>query len=241
MTTMKSRLAVVAGLAVAVVTVWVAAVGGVSAGTSSSMAREPATHVGAPAGGGSPGATTAVSQPGGASQTAGPPASLVGSFKALRRPAQAGDALPASADFGRPLTATGAPNAQDGIKPELSRLVGRPGGKPVWIVPGVSGVCIVLSEGGAACGPALGGHGAERVGIFMALVPVNGDPPTGQGILPDGATIDAVDKDGKPVAGLAISGQAYSLPAGTASFTLHLEDGTTDTETLPTARPPAAP
>jgi hypothetical protein len=239
MKTRKLRLAAVGGLAVAVM-VGVTGAGRFAhdgaAGSSSSVAQEPGTQVAAPARGGSrAGATAAVSQ------TATPPASLVASFTALRRPAQAADALPATAALGRPLTATGGPEDQYGIKRELSRLVGRPGGAPVWIVPGSNGVCIVLSDGGSGCGPALGKDGAERVGTFMVLVPVNGDAPTAQGILPDGATIDAVDNDGNPVAGLAVSGQAYSLPAGTASFTLHLKDGTTDTETLPTARPRAAP
>jgi hypothetical protein len=240
MNSVKPRLAALGGLAVTVV-VGVAVAGGFShdgpAKTSPpSVAQDRPTHVAASAPGGSPtGATVA------ASQTAAPAAGLVASFAAMRRPVQAEDRLPATSGVARAPSGSDTPQGQYGIKPELGRIAGRPGGAPVWLVPGATGVCIVLSDGAGGCGPALGKDGAERVGMFTVLVPVNGGPPTVQGVLPDGATIDAVDKNGKTVQGTEVSGQAYSLPAGTASFTLHLKDGTTDTNTLPTATPPAAP
>lgn len=130
-------------------------------------------------------------------------------------------------------TPAGGVGSQFGVNVALSRLAGRPGGAPVWFIPGSSGGCILDAGGGGGCGPTDGPNGIARRGIFIVRVPVNGGAPTVQGVLPDGATVHAIGAAGSAIVGVQQSGQAYALPPGTAGFTIRLKDGRTISEPMP--------
>ncbi|HEU0316032.1 MAG TPA: hypothetical protein VFR49_01815, partial [Solirubrobacteraceae bacterium] len=170
------------------------------------------------------------------------PSGLAAGFAMLRRAQSASDMPAAFLLQAVQPTPTSGVGSRFGVNPALTRLAGKPGGAPVWLVPGSSGACLLDASGGGGCGPTAGSKGIARQGIYLVRVPVNGDPPTARGILPDGATVQAVDSTGSPIAGVQESGQAYALPPGTASFTIHFKDGSTINEPMPASgAPPPGP
>lgn len=245
MTRVSSRLRLAGAV------VLVAAVGAIaytsrrSAGSAASNAT--VSYAAASSGGVAlPAAATTTSSPTFIGQSASPepstiPSSLAGGFAMLRRGQSASD-VPAANLLTSVQQTPGGPASRFGVNAALSRLAGSPGGAPVWFIPGSSGGCLLDASGGGGCGPTEGPKGIAKQGIFTVRVPVNGGAPTVQGILPDGATVQAIGSTGSAIPGVQQSGQAYSLPPGTVSFTIHLKDGSTMNQPMPpTGALPTAP
>lgn len=75
-----------------------------------------------------------------------------------------------------------------GVNPSLGREAGSVGNQHLWLVPGSSGSCLELGDGGSACGS---NAVTEHRGLWLMLKPVSGAVPTIYGIVPDGATVSA--------------------------------------------------
>jgi hypothetical protein len=164
--------------------------------------------------------------PGGSASS--PPRSLTSAFRVLRRTRQARDALPTA---GTAAMRT-APARHWGVNPGLSRSMGTVGGTRIWLVPGSIGSCIDgLGAGGSACGP--NGLIAER-GLMGALVPVNGGAPSIIGVVPDGASVTAINADGSHGPVLR-DGNVYSISGdpNLSGFTIQDVSGKTFTTSAP--------
>lgn len=165
------------------------------------------------------------------------PATLAAAFSDLRRAATRQDEMPANAAMS--VEAVGSlPGHQYGLNLAHARRIGAPGGTPVWLVPGATGSCITLNQGGGGCGP---NSDVETRGLINAQVPVNGDPAVVYGILPDGASITSTDAHGQSHS-VAMTGRAFALSATTSTgFTIKQADGHDDTNGMPGGMPPPAP
>lgn len=158
------------------------------------------------------------------------PSGLSDAFAALRAGRQSSDALSGAAATA--ISNTGA-FAHYGVNPSLSRLVGSLGGAPVWLAPGSTGSCLVLSSGASVCGP---NETIAQRGIAIALVPTSGASATVEGVVPDGASVTTSS------APVSLSGQVFSVSAANATtYTIHTPAGGTITQPLPTGKPPASP
>jgi hypothetical protein len=163
------------------------------------------------------------------------PSSLSSAFAALRRDRQSSDALTGAAASA---ISGGGDFAHYGVNPSLSRLVGSVSGAPVWLVPGSSGSCLVLSSGASACAA---NEIVTQQGVVIAMVPTSGAPATVEGIVPDGASVTTINTAGAQTP-VPLSGQAFSVSAADAtSFTIHTVSGGTVVQPLPTGKPPAGP
>ncbi len=163
------------------------------------------------------------------------PADLASSFAALGEPRRTKDALPGEAAAS--LTAPGSFGAHYGVNVEMSRLMGEANGISVWLVPGESGSCILLSSGGSACGS---NETVRTEGIFLAIVPTTSNAaPWAVGIVPDGAKVDGATG----ASGVAMGGNALSDSGagGNHSFTITTASGASYTHELPSGTPPPAP
>lgn len=163
------------------------------------------------------------------------PSELASSFAFLRRPQQPSDALTGAAASG----VGGGAVAHYGINPSLARLAGSIDGSPVWFVPGSTGSCIVLREGGSSCGS---NELAAGEGVYIALVPTSGAPATVVGIVPDGAHVTSANASGSE-APVSQSGQAFRVSGadGATSFTIHTPNGGSVVQSIPTSQPSSAP
>lgn len=118
-----------------------------------------------------------------------------------------------------------------GVTPSLGREAGSFGALHLWLVPGDSGSCLELDDGGSACGP---NTVAEQQGLWLMLKPVSGAAPTWYGIVPDTATVSgdaasaSVSKSGN-----AVMVQPRASTAG--RFTIHTPNGATVDMTVPAA------
>jgi hypothetical protein len=165
------------------------------------------------------------------------PAALAARFSDLRRPATSTDSPPA--DVRPSVAALGSgPGTSYGVISSAARLIGAPGATKVWLVPGATGSCIVISQGSSACGP---NGKVETQGLMLALVPTDGAPAVVTGVLPDGASITSTDTGGLTHS-VELTGRAYSMSAMASSgFTIKQADGHDLTESLPGGAPPPAP
>lgn len=185
----------------------------------------------------------------GATETSGPnlntpgttaqsiPGNLTSSFAALRRPRQQSDSLPRSAGTE---DEPGGIARHYGVNASLSRRVGSADGMPVWLVPGSTGSCIVLSSGGGACGS---NETLLAEGLTVGLVPVSGAATTVIGVVPDGTKVSAaINPAGNDRQAVAVNGNVFSLSGSdAASFTVQPAHGKATTEQLPSPAPsPAA-
>jgi hypothetical protein len=160
------------------------------------------------------------------------PAGLQSSFAALRRARQSSDALPQTAGT---YQESGGIGRHYGVNASLSRLVGSADGMSVWLVPGSTGSCVVVSTGGGACGS---NESLLSKGLTIGLVPTDGGSPIVIGVVPDEANVTAEDASGTQRS-VSVLGNAYSLSgSNTASFTVDTTAGGATTESMPAAAPP---
>jgi hypothetical protein len=161
------------------------------------------------------------------------PNQLSSSFEALRRSPKPGDVLPAGVSVD---AVAGGLNVHYGINLALSRLAGSVDGTSIWIVPGSTGACIYTSDEGSVCA-------RDDVVTTVGLVGVSGSSsragasPTFIGVVPDGAYVTALARDGSQVA-VSRSGAAYEVSGvpQLASVTVHETDGQNFTLPVPGAR-----
>lgn len=107
----------------------------------------------------------------------------------------AGGELPAAT--AEHLTEPGTMVAQYGLEPDQSRSVGT-GSIQAWVVPGSSGICLVVPtpDGSAVatgCGPAAD---VSRTGIVQVQRPASG--PVVYGLVPNGDSVTATSQGGTP-------------------------------------------
>jgi len=170
-----------------------------------------------------------------AGRTISVPSSLASAFAALRAASTSSDALSGAAAAS--ITDTGV-FAHYGVNPSLSRVVGSLGGAPIWLVPGSSGSCMVLSSGASACAQ---NEVIAEDGAVIILVPTSGAPPTIEGIVPDGASVTTRNASGTEST-VSLSGQAFVVSGADAvSLTIHTLGGSTVVDQLPNGKPPSGP
>jgi hypothetical protein len=162
------------------------------------------------------------------------PSDLAASFGILLRTPEPSDTLPA----GTSLTAVaGGLGTPCGINVDLSRFVGSVDRTSISLVVGGTGACIYTSTQGGSCAPtAL----ATTQGLVATLVPLAGGAATFIGVVPDGASVTAMNTDGSsgPV---ARSGGAYSVSGDGNLRSVTIRDANGQTFTLPAPGPaPAA-
>lgn len=163
------------------------------------------------------------------------PNELASSFAFLRRSQEPSDVLAGAAAQG----VGGGTAAHYGVNPSLARMAGTVEGSPIWLVPGSTGSCIVLAEGGSACAA---NELVSSQGIYMALIPVSGGHATVIGVIPDNAYVSAKHSDGTESVA-SQSGHAFSVSSagGVSSFTIHTDAGTSVVQSMPSTAPPPVP
>jgi len=116
-----------------------------------------------------------------------------------------------------------------GISPSLGRDAGSIGTERLWLVPGSSGSCLELSDGGSVCAS---NPVAEQRGLWLMLQPVSGAAPTVFGIVPDGATVSGDSASISRSANAVMVTPSSSAPG---QFTVHAADGATVSMPVPAA------
>lgn len=159
----------------------------------------------------------------------GVPSALAAAFAVLRRPRQPRDELP-------PRVASTFRGSRYGVKPEFSRLAGRPDGSPVWLIPGTYGSCLydgassdAQTTNGArvVAGPSVCGPDAlvEKHGLILMLIPAGAPSRETRsifvGVMPDGTTLTAKNPDGRRPR-IARSGSAFRI-IGALTVTIRTE------------------
>ena len=116
-----------------------------------------------------------------------------------------------------------------GINPSLGREAGSVGTHHLWLIPGRSGSCLELADGGSACGP---NAFVARQGVWLMLVPVTGAAPTVYGVVPDGASVSG------HAARVSQSGNAFMVRPSSrraGRVTVHLASGASVSVAVPAA------
>lgn len=159
------------------------------------------------------------------------PPELAAAFAILRRARERTDELPT-------LAASSVRTPGDlhyGVNPELSRLAGRPGGSPVWLVPGTYGCSLGVTDSGGGVG-APNERIVEQGAVVMLIPAVPGEraprrdaEKTFVGVLPDGATVSAKKADGSGVE-VTTSGAAFRVDC---AVTLTIRTKTGANHTIP--------
>lgn len=106
-----------------------------------------------------------------------------------------------------------------GINPSLGREAGSVKTERLWLIPGSSGSCIEIDDGGSACGS---NTLVEQQGAWLILQPVSGATVTVYGIVPDGATVSG---DGASVSRSANAVMVAPNSSAPADFTIHTAGG----------------
>jgi hypothetical protein len=180
-----------------------------------------------------------LSAPSPAGTASSAPAELASAFSAIAAPRKPADILPPEAATS--FTEPGSFGTHYGVNVDLSRLMGVANGTSVWLVPGSTGSCILVSSGGSVCGS---NESASAEGMFLAIVPANGGAaPWVIGIVPDGAHIETRTAAGTQAPAASVGGNAYFISGadGTQSFTVVTRSGASYTYELPDGTPPPRP
>lgn len=156
------------------------------------------------------------------------PSQLLSAYSIFRQGGKASGALPVA-------WAANGLGSQYGLNPSLARHAGSAGSAAVWLVPGDSGSCVVLADGGSACGPnAL----VAQQGIFVGVVPTSGAASSVVGVVPDGAHVMATDSAGsKRMLGLSGNVFAVTSAGNVVGFTVSEPNGSLQSVTLPAQAP----
>ena len=153
------------------------------------------------------------------------PSGLASSFAILRRPRDPFlDALPAAGATGA-ISVAGGIGQHYGVDIHLSRFAGAAGGVSVWLIPGSTGTCIYVSNGGGVCGS---NDSVNKQGLVQHLIPVAGGATTFIGVVPDGATVTTMNLDGAEQR-VSLAGGAFSITGdpNLRSVTIHEPGGQT--------------
>lgn len=141
-------------------------------------------------------------------------------------------ALPAN--MAEHLTEPGAEVSEYELEPERAVYVGLTPTDHGWLVPGRSGICLVLPSPsnpiyiGTTCASI---KSAEADGLVSVERPTSG-PPVAYGLVPNGASVTANDTDGSSAA-VPVTGDMFLYGGETVrSVSIHLPNGSVKTRTL---------
>jgi type II secretory pathway pseudopilin PulG len=157
--------------------------------------------------------------------------SLKDTFSVLRsaKAAVASPALPA--ETAKSLTEVGAETSEYGLEPARAAYVAVTPTDHGWVVPGRNGICLVLPSPsnqiyiGTTCASTTD---ADAGGLFTVERPSSG-PPVAYGLVPNGASVTAINKDGSSTS-VPITSNLFMYGGQTVrSVSIHIADEGTKT------------
>jgi hypothetical protein len=128
------------------------------------------------------------------------------------------------------LTEVGTETSEYELEPARAAYVALNSTDHGWVVPGRGGICLVLPSPsnrlyiGTTCASTAN---ADAGGLVTVERPTSG-PPVAYGLVPDGASVTAIDNDGSSTA-VPVTGNLFMYGGQAQSVSVHIADEGTKT------------